>query len=334
MPPLPRGQFREPRENAFEALVPIGWYVDGRLQRDPRTGAATFHFSVRRDPPGLTSAAVPTQVWAFVEGRLAGFMAMGMMEAKKFMPATQFAREVLPGKVPALPDQKVERIEDAGWLLPEIYADLALVGMTPENAEVTAAFVVSTFNAGGVRLRQKAFFNTIRPRGMMGVTGLSPGQWIAVRSSVVQAPEAEFAALDPVLFGVVQSYRTNPVWRRNEDARNAQAQMMFNSMYQQQLRTHQQMMERQRNIHHTLQQTSNSIMDSWSYRQKVLDHTNHQFSNAILGRTDVIDPAYGTVYSVPNNYQQYWRDNSGYFHGGSWLARPDPSWHKLDPITL
>lgn len=334
VPPLPRLQFREPREGSFDALVPAGWYVDGRINRDPWSGAPTFHFSVRRDPGGMTAASVPTQVWPFVEGLVGGLATLGMMESKKFMTAAQFAKEVLPSKVPALPSQKIERIEDASWLLPEIYTDLAQVGMTPQNAEVTAAYVVSTHSAGSVRLRQKTFLTTVRPRGMMGLMGLSPGQWIAARSSIYQAPEAEFASLDPVLFGVVQSFRTNPAWRRNEDARNAQAQMNFNMMYQQQLRTQQQIMERQRNIHHTLQQTSNSIMESWTYRQKVLDHTNHQWSNAILGRTDVVDPAYGTVYSVPNNYQQYWRDNSGYFHGGGWLTRPDPSWHKLEPITL
>jgi hypothetical protein len=334
VPPLPRGRFQEPREGSFEALVPLGWYVDGRLQRDPWTGAATFHFSVRQDPAGVTSAFIPTQVWPFAEGLMAGFPGMGMMETRKFMPATQFARDLLPSKVPALPDQKVERIEDASWLLPEIYTDVAQVGMTPENAEVTAAYRMSTYSAGSVRLRQKTYLTTLRPRGMTALTGLLPGQWIAALSSVYQAPEAQFASLDPVLFGVVHSFRTNPVWRRNEDARNAQAQMAFNMMYQNQLRIQKEMMDRQRNIHHTLQQASNSIMESWAYRQKVLDHTHHQWSNAILGRTDVVDPAFGTVYSVPNDYPQYWRDNSGYFYGGGWLARPDPRWQKLEPITL
>lgn len=58
------------------------------------------------------------------------------------------------------------------------------------------------------------------------------------------------------------------------------------------------------------------------------------WSNAILGRTDVVDASYGNVYSVPNDYDQYWRDNSGYLHGGTWGAQPDPSWHMLDPINL
>jgi hypothetical protein len=53
-----------------------------------------------------------------------------------------------------------------------------------------------------------------------------------------------------------------------------------------------------------------------------------------LGRTDVVDPSYGTVYSVPNDYDQYWRTNSGTFIGGSWGTQPDPSWHKLEPIKL
>jgi hypothetical protein len=334
VPPLPRLPFREPREGSFDALVPVGWYFDGRINRDPWSGAATFHFSVRRDPAGLTAATIPNQMWSFADGWLAGLSTMGMMPVKKFMPATQFARDLLPAKVPPLPQQKIERIEEAAWLLPEIYSDLARIGITPQNTEVTTACVVSTHSAGSVRLRQKGFLCTMRARGMTAVMGLQPGQWMAVRTSVYHAPQEEFASLDPVLFGVVQSYRINPVWRQNEDARMLQAQMAFNTMWQHQLQTQQQIRERQLNIHHTLQRTSDSIMDSWSYRQKVLDHTNHQWSNAILGRTDVVDPSYGTVYSVPNNYQQYWRDNSGYFHGGGWLTRPDPSWHKLEPITL
>jgi hypothetical protein len=51
---------------------------------------------------------------------------------------------------------------------------------------------------------------------------------------------------------------------------------------------------------------------------RVMDHVNHQWSNVTRGCTDVVDSSYGTVYSVPNDYDQYWRTNSGMFIGGSW----------------
>jgi hypothetical protein len=41
-----------------------------------------------------------------------------------------------------------------------------------------------------------------------------------------------------------------------------------------------------------------------------------------------------TVYSVQNDYDQYWRTDSGYVVGGSWGAEPDPTWHHLEPVRL
>ncbi|HXX93645.1 MAG TPA: hypothetical protein VEN81_08420 [Planctomycetota bacterium] len=329
--PIPRGHFREPREGSFDALVPVGWFVEGRTDRNPWTGGVTSYFSVRRDQAGLAGATVPGQSWTFADGWLPGLMAFGTMGMKKFMPATQFVRELLPGKLPAPPDQAIERVDECPCLLPVIYADLAQVGMTPQSVEISAAVRVSTHRAGGVRVRQKTFVTTARPKAW---GGMSAGQWSAHLMAFYHAPEAEFAQLDPVLLGIILSFRVNPLWRQNEQARAAQSQMLMNQMIQQQHQVQQQMMARQRSISHTLQQTSDTIMQGWEARQRVHDHTAHQWSNAILGRTDVVDPSYGTVYSVPNDYQQYWRDNSGYFHGGGWLARPDPSWHKLDPINL
>ena len=49
----------------------------------------------------------------------------------------------------------------------------------------------------------------------------------------------------------------------------------------------------------------------------------------MLGRTDVIDSS-GTTYSVPNDFDQVWRDPQGNFIGTGWLVNPDPTWEKLE----
>ena len=64
---------------------------------------------------------------------------------------------------------------------------------------------------------------------------------------------------------------------------------------------------RLRQISQTLHETTDIINSTFWQRQVVQDRVAHHWSNAMLGRTDVIDSS-GTTYSVPNDFDQVWRD--------------------------
>ena len=326
IPPMPRQPFREPREGAFDALVPTGWLGQGQANRNHIGAAAICQFWLSRDPQGITQLGLPGQAWTFTDGMGGWLMGMSPAPSLKYMPAGLFATQWLARQMqPQQPGLMVESVQDRPDLLPAAYADLANVGMTPQTTEVTAACMTTNYAAGNLCLRQKTFVSTVRARnGMAGMMMAGGSQWTAFLSAFYRAPEDEFAALEPILAGASLAYQINPLWQQQELMRMNQ---LSASIQQDTFR-------RQREISRTLSQTSDIIMSGYYERQKTYDHISHQWSNAILGRTDVIDPSSKTVYSVPNDYDQYWRDNSGYFHGGSWLTRPDPSWQKLDPIRI
>jgi hypothetical protein len=76
------------------------------------------------------------------------------------------------------------------------------------------------------------------------------------------------------------------------------------------------------------------ISQGWQFKNAVQDSAMHNWSNATLGRIDVLNPATATAYSVQNDFDQYWRTKDAYIIGGSWGTQPDPSWQRLEPFKI
>jgi hypothetical protein len=336
--PVPRQRFREPREGSFDAMAPVGWQATGRTRRSI-SGKVTCEYSVRKDPQGLTQVVIPGDLWRLADGPIVGLCLLGLMGMRRFVPAGKYGPDLIARQFKNQVHLHIENVTDCPHVFPRFCADLARLGLAPEAAETSVACVVSQHLVGGVPIRQKSFIATARPCGVARWTGEFSGQWIAELLAHYQAPEPDFDAVEPILAGVADSFQFNNDWVQRERAAAMQTAMIVGAMLQQQaqqqsLQIQQQMAQRRADITHTLHQTSDSIMSGWEERNRVHDHIMHQWSNATLGRTDVVDPSFGTVYSVPNDYDQYWRTNSGTFIGGSWGTQPDPSWQKLEPIKI
>jgi hypothetical protein len=337
--PVPRQRFREPGEGAFDVMTPVGWQSRGRTVRSAWSTVATCEFSARRDDAGLTQVVVPGDLKRYADGWLMGMCLLGMMGLRPFMDARAFGAELLPRRFKDRAEQRIEDIVECPQVMPRLLADLARIGLSPQSAEISAACVVSAHRAGSARVRQKTFVATARPSGKARWTSPFSGQWVAQILSYYHAPEAEFDGVEPVLAGVADSFQINYDWVQRQRAAEVQMAMILGSMLQQQAQQQnqqmqQQMEQRRHDITHTLHQTSDTIMSGWEERNRVHDHLSHQWSNATLGRADVVDPSYGTTCSVPNDFDQYWRTNSNTLIGGSWGTQPDPSWHKLERINL
>lgn len=336
--PAPRQRFREPREGSFDAVAPMGWQATGRTRRNQWTGMITCEYSAQKDASGLTLAAVPGDLWQFADGRMMGMLALGMMGMKKFSPAGQCGPELLAKRFKNQSNRRFVDVVECPQVFPRLYGDLARLGLPTDSVEASAACVISEHVVGGTTVRQKSFIATARPSGNARWTNQYSGQWIAELLSYYQAPVSEFNIVEPILAGVADSFQINNAWVQRERAIAMQTAMILGAMLRQQAQMQQQqqhqMAQRQAEITHTLHQTSDTIMSGWEERNRIHDHVMHQWSNATLGVTDVVDSSYGTVYSVPNDYDQYWRTNSDTIIGGSWGVQPDPSWHKLEPIKL
>ena len=95
----------------------------------------------------------------------------------------------------------------------------------------------------------------------------------------------------------------------------------------------QQAMARLQQISRTLSETTDIITSGFWERQGIQDHAMHQWSNGFLGRTDVVD-SQGTVYSVPNDADLYWKDlQGGDILGTGVLFNATPNLERLQPLT-
>lgn len=347
--PIPRLRFREPGEGSFEVMVPGGWQPSGRTRRSIWSTTAACDFSALKDSAGSTKVAVPSDLWHFADGPIMGLLTLGLMGMRPFVPAEKCGPDLVTRRFKDQTHRRILEVTECPHMFPLLYSELARMGLAPDLAEISTTCVVSQHLHGGVRIRQKSFIGTARPRGTARWNSMFSGLWIAELMAYYHAPESEFDAMEPILAGVIDSFKINSDWVQRERAAAMEMAMILGNMLQQQVRQQQaqqqqalqqaqtmqhQMAQRRADITHTLQQSSDIIMHGWQERNKIYDHINHQWSNVTLGRSDVLDPSYGTIYSVPSGSDQYFRTNSGTIIGAPLSTRPDPSWHKLDPINI
>jgi hypothetical protein len=308
------------------AAVPAGWIAAGQVARNTWTGATTCEFTAQSDPRGLTKVCVPGSFWQFNDTWL----------GTRFMPATKFAAEWLPKKLPRK-GLRVETSEPWPELLPRLQAEVAQLGIDPRSVEITAARTTGTFALSGTPVRERVFTATVR-KPQAGFGDPLAGKWFGLLQFYYHAPEGEFAAVDGVLAGIARSFRIDPGWQQRQAAQAAQQQTMANMMFQQAMAQNRQAQENFMNAQHHIwanqQQVSDGIMRSWQNQNAAQDHAMHQWSNATLGVTDVINPDTGVIRQVDNSFDQHWVTNSGTVIGGTWGTQPDPSWHHLEPIKL
>lgn len=330
VPPIPRQVFVEPVQGAFQALVPSGWFAKGSAMPNPMGGMAKCSFVCSADQQAMTSFSISSKFWMFPDNAFARgitkVMTLGLVKTPPYMPAMQFAQDWVVPKVLRKDQPKLEilGVTESPDMLPDLYADVARVGLTPETAGLTTACLTTRHNQGGSWIRRKTFLYVMRPRGPAARMSPVAGNWLAFLTGSYQAPEDEFDAVEPVLNGIRTSFRTNEMWRQREVARMNQMSMQLQ----------QDTSNRLRQISQTLSQTTDIITSSYWERQKTYDHVFHQQANVTRGTTDVVDPWSNTVYNVPNSYDQYWKDSAGYIYGGSWNVQPDPTWQKLEPIRI
>jgi hypothetical protein len=252
----------------------------------------------------------------------------------RFMPATKFSATLLAKKLKSR-SLRVEAAEEWPPLLPHFYATAALASQKPQDLEITTARATCTADIAGTPVRQHIFIATSRPRGGMWSMNLGAGMWFANLLAYYHAPQAEFAAIEPVLAGIAGSWRINPNWLQQQVAEQQMvSQMLAQQAAMQTMQVQQNFMNAQRHIWENQRQVGNMISQSWQFKNAVQDRAMHNWSNATLGRTDVLNPATGTAYSVQNDFDQYWRTNDGYIIGGSWGTQPDPSWQRLEPFKM
>jgi hypothetical protein len=322
-PSVRRVVFRDPTEGAFAVQIPEGFQARGQIVRQSGMPMIFLEAQVQL-PQGLVRCSIPPISFRFTEalgggflGKLigglnAGLAGMGGGPSEPWMSGAVFARNYLAPRTNRKAF-RIESIDERPDLLQILAAETARGGVDPSQCQFTAATARFLWSEGGHDQRERLEVTTTRyPMVSM---------WGATVNSTVWAPVAAWDEHEPVAAGILDSFEMNPAWQQSQDqanaaANNARMQDIYN---------------RQRQISQTLSETSDIISQGYWGRQAVMDQISHDRSNAMRGVQDVRDSS-GQVFNVPNGHDQYWRDSMNNVFGGSWLAQPDPTWQRLEPL--
>jgi hypothetical protein len=326
---MPRQMQRESVDDAGTLLVPTGWQTKFYVLRGTADGNFHVIYDAHREKESLAQAAQTWFWWTFCDGKKPFLGYITPVTELAYKPAAAvcqtFFSEWLHTKFKN--DLKIEAIDDNPESIPYLKADTARSGLDPNKVDVSAAWITFSYNEKGRRFRERALFYVSHANDIKSSFLSGPPLWYGCTSVYYRAPVEEFDALEPILAGIIDSYKENPTWYPRMQQEIAQTVAYIQADIQ----------NRQADIHNRLNQisqtyseTSDIIIQSYNHNQQIMDNVSHVRSNAMLGLQDVADTS-GAVYNVPNNYEQYWTDGLNNIYAGDWQVTPDPTWTRLTP---
>ena len=328
--PLTYVSWKDPQEGAFTLQIPNGWQVRGGAYRLSATDIRTSVTMVSPDAQirafigdaNLGTFTEPNQMLAMGGLREGGFQTLGdgsRLEIRRFMPGQQMARWFAQSRFASqCTGFQVESNNDRQDLAAALMQSVREEGMT--SARLTAGDVAFSCSGQHGPVHGHIFTATVYP--FPGRSGL----WYIYRLyGYLAAPERQQDA-EQVAQQIMQSWRIDPQWQAQEKQIANQAVMQDNARSQQ-------IRERAwAAIRADQQQTSQMIVDGYNQRSKVYDEISRRSENAILGTSDVIDPATGTQYKVDSLSDYHWMSDTGYIAGTKTETSPGVGWNEM--VTL
>jgi len=214
----------EPRENAFDLLVPKGWQVEGGIVRvDPTAqgGAAQsieakLDFAIKSDRSGRVMLRWLPDTW-FIDARMTPAGQMGLfppgsnyngMTVMPALDAQAFLQQVaFPYAHPQASGVEVV----SGKQMPKLAKDMthalnATVPMLAGQVRYDAGMIRVRYTEGGTRY-EEVMVTAIENMGQVAA-----GMWRNKRTEVLRAPVDELRSWEPVMAVVRGSVRLNPRW--------------------------------------------------------------------------------------------------------------------------
>lgn len=218
----------EPRENAFDLLVPKGWLIDGGVMRvDPTAqgGAAQsieakLDFSVKSDGGGRVLLRWLPDTW-FIDASMTPAGQMGLFppgsnyNGMTVMPALS-ARDFLQQVAFPFAHPTAEQVEIVdGKALPKLAQDMtnALNAMVPMLAGQVR------YDAGMIRVRYSESgrrYEEVMVTAIENMGQIAAGMWRNRQTEIARAPIGELPTWEPVMAVVRSSVRLNPQWVAGE----------------------------------------------------------------------------------------------------------------------
>ncbi len=283
--------WQDPKENAFSLEVPKEWQVDGGLYRfasvDTRQDFVAVSpegdITIRGGDRNIPSFALPNQMLEAAGIHEGSQYSPGyglVMLVKSYMPGKDFAREYVKTIAAAdcgdLAFTEERDRPDASSALNEIYQKLsAAVKVSLSTGEVSF-----TCRKNGQPYVGYFFAGT-----MLSQTD-TVGNWNLTSLVGYLARTEKVSEAQAVLTHMLMTYKLNPQWAAMQQNIAANTSEIVTD---------------------TNNTIAGMISDSYWNRQAAQDNAARNFSNMILGQTDVVDPETGETWKVASGHNYYWR---------------------------
>jgi hypothetical protein len=303
-------RWSDPREGAFSLEVPTGWSVQGGMfsfqlsDARPAVEAVAPDQSIRINvgDAKIPPFCVPNAMLSMTGFREGSWYSPGyglQMQVWRYMTGVEFARHYITAFRP-YPQLTVTAQQDRPDIAHLLSAGaLQMPGMM--RTTITAGEVYFTYGGAPppfvgyclVATRLTETFNIAN----WNIEAL----WTCV------ATQARAAAAKEILTHMMTTFTPNPVWL----ASRSQAVGVASTI-----------------VSRTNNEISTMIMEGYQRRQAVQDDLQRQWSNTILGLTDVVDPQTGETWKVSAGHNYYWhRGNT--IVGTDVYDRPDINFEPL-----
>lgn len=316
----------DPKENAFTIMMPKGWNSQVSMER-PEGQIRSCGVSTSPDgksriffgDPNVPQFIVPnSQTAQFLSGNTGS----SMLVVQQFMQAEQFATDYAQRCFGRAPGFRVLGVAPDHAYVQKAMEEARKMGLT-QMPSLTAANVVFEFNDNGKPIKGK----------IKAMTFALESIWNAEVNGFTTS--GDFAEIEKIHEFVISSYKTNPQWRQQQDARHQQImqQQAANSQQTMQNMTnaHNQRMQNMQqnfNAHQQRMQGMQSTFDSqnqtWMNNQASQDRNHEQFIDYIRDENTVTN---GTqTGKVETGYNYYYVDpNTGNYIGTNVQENPNPS---------
>jgi len=282
--------YKDPNEEAFTLKVPKGWKVEGGVVR-PYIDASVA-LEIKKEAEGITAisyyAPLPP---VFIEPCPTLSMA-GFTEGSRYNPSYGVAQDMivyhyLPGQsyirewlFPQIkqnyPDTKILSSRDR----PDLLKSLPQIPWLRVSQSCAEAVIEGTVERTKVKGKIIVFTQLSIPPGM------SSGIWLA-NVLLYNAPLPELEQLEEIVNKMNDTFRVDPAWS---------------------LREAQEQIKRSQIISRSADDVARIIRQTYEKRSAVMDEISRKWSNAILGKVDLVDPQTGRIdWGVPSGSNYYWR---------------------------
>ncbi len=305
--------FRDPKEGAFTVEVPRGWTATGGLYRfapvDTRPSllveSPDGKIRISGGDHELPTFTVPTPMLTatgFTEGRWYSPGYGVNMQVRSYMKGSDFAAAYVQHKFGSTCGalQITERRDrpDMDARLGSIYTQIA--GMQIRLATGEVAFTCGQ----GPKQRRGYYF-----AGTQLTAGYGTGIWNVQYLHGYLADDDSVERAGSVLAHMVATSRINPQWAAMQSNIAGKTSEI---------------------VTRTNAEISRMIDESYWKRQRVQDNISRQWSNTILGLTDVVDPETGETWKVSSGHNYYWRkEGTDVVAGTATYDRPDTDFSPL-----